>query len=96
MKLSLEAAYNSIYRKIQKYKYNIIKNLKSCYENFQKRKGHIEDKLWEVCKITISEKFNRDKNKKQGKSHLSADVKKTIQSPAFKTPEKLENSEKKK
>ena len=44
------------------YKYNIVRHLKSCCEIFKKRKGHIYNKVCEVCKITCAKKSNRDRH----------------------------------
>ena len=48
-----------------KYKYNIAKHLKRCYEIYKKIQGHIDNKVCEVRRIAFAKKSDHDKHIRQ-------------------------------
>ena len=48
-----------------KYKYNIVKHLKSCYEISKKKKSLADNKVYDVCKKTFAKKSNHDRHNRQ-------------------------------
>ena len=56
-----------------KYKYNIIKHLKSCRKVNKNKKGANENKICSFCSKVFTKKYNRDRHVKNFRAHENCD-----------------------